>query len=344
MKGTLDILKKYAVWLILLLCVDAFSALLLWLSGVQAFKAVIAVIVLWSVIFFGAIIGYVVFRDRKREKLFENFLSEPDAVNEEKLLRAVSGQEREQLRKLSAVLRENRNCLHDMSGELKDYEEYVESWAHETKTPLALLTMILDNHSDELPPQLHVKLDYVRSSLQENVNQMLYYARLKSSTKDYRFEPLRLKNSVEEVLEDYAPLLEEKKFTVVNGLGGETVYTDRRGLQFMLGQIVSNAVKYSSAQPVLTIKFAESEKENVLSVADNGTGVKAHDLPYIFQKGFTGDSTDSRKKATGMGLYLTKKMADDLNLKLDVQSEWGKGFKISISFPKVDCSEMLCSD
>ncbi len=100
MKGTLNILKKYAVWLILLLCGDAFSALLLWLSGVQAFKAVIAVIVLWSVIFFGAIIGYVVFRDRKREKLFENFLSEPDAVNEEKLLRAVSGQEREQLRKL----------------------------------------------------------------------------------------------------------------------------------------------------------------------------------------------------------------------------------------------------
>ncbi len=336
MKRFLETLKRYALWLILLLSVDAFAVLLLWLSDVQALKALTGMVILWSLILFAAILGLVCLRDRKREKLFENFLSAPDAVNEEKLLRAVSGQEREQLRKLSAVLRENQNCLHNLSGDLQDYEEYVEGWAHETKTPLALLTMILDNRSDELPPELQAKLDYVRSRLQENVTQMLYYARLKSSTKDYRFEPVRLQDSVEDVLEDYAPLLEEKQFAVQNSLGTETVYTDRRGLQFMLSQIISNAVKYSGDNPMLTIAFEQTERENILTVTDNGIGVKAYDLPYIFQKGFTGDSTDSRKKATGMGLYLTKKMAEDLNLKLDVKSEWGKGFSISIAFPKVN--------
>lgn len=124
-----------------------------------------------------------------------------------------------------------------------------------------------------------------------------------------------------EVLEDYAPLLEEKQFLVLNQLQSETVYTDRRGLQFMLGQIISNAVKYSSANPMLTITMIHLENEDVLSFADNGIGVKKYDLPYIFQKGFTGDSTDSRKKATGMGLYLTKKMADDLGLHLEAVSE-----------------------
>ena len=71
----------------------------------------------------------------------------------------------------------------------------------------------------------------------------------------------------------------------------------------------------------------------ILSITDNGSGVKSYDLPYIFQKGFTGDSANNRNKATGMGLYLTKKMADDLNLKLDVQSEYNSFFKISIQFP-----------
>ena len=164
---------------------------------------------------------------------------------------------------------------------------------------------------------------------------MLYYARLNSSTKDYQFEDINLNQCLGEVLEDYAPLLEEKQFVIINKLQSETVYTDRRGLQFMLGQIVSNAIKYSSDSPMLTISMIHSEIADVLSVEDNGIGVKKYDLPYIFQKGFTGDSTDSRKKATGIGLYLVKKMADDLNLCLEAASPWEKGFKIVIFFPKM---------
>lgn len=77
-----------------------------------------------------------------------------------------------------------------------------------------------------------------------------------------------------EVLEDYAPLLEEKQFVILNKLQSETVYTDRRGLQFMLGQIVSNAIKYSSDSPMLTISMIHSETADILSVEDNGIGVK----------------------------------------------------------------------
>ena len=198
--------------------------------------------------------------------------------------------------------------------------------------------MLLDNRSDEISPPLQAKLDYVRSQLQEDVTRMLYYARLKSSTKDYQFEDINLNDCLGEVLEDYAPLLEEKQFVILNKLQSETVYTDRRGLQFMLGQIVSNAIKYSSDSPMLTISMIHSETADVLSVEDNGIGVKKYDLPYIFQKGFTGDSTDSRKKATGIGLYLVKKMADDLNLRLEAASQWGKGFKIAIFYPKLRSS------
>lgn len=95
----------------------------------------------------------------------------------------------------------------------------------------------------------------------------------------------------------------------------------------MLGQIVSNAIKYSGDSPMLTISMIHSETADILSVEDNGIGVKKYDLPYIFQKGFTGDSTGNRKKATGMGLYLVKKMAGDLNLHLEATSQCGKGLR-----------------
>ena len=117
---------------------------------------------------------------------------------------------------------------------------------------------------------------------------MLYYARLKSSTKDYQFEDINLNDCLGEVLEDYAPLLEEKQFVILNKLQSEIVYTDRRGLQFMLGQIVSNAIKYSSDSPMLTISMIHSETADVLSVEDNGIDVKNMICRIFFKRALPG--------------------------------------------------------
>lgn len=326
-------IKRNALWLFALLIMDIFSALLLWLTDVQAFWTLLILILLWSFMFFVVVLAYVNIKEKKKQKIFQTFISDPDVVNEEKLLQVVSQQEREQIQLLALVLRDNRLRLCNLSEELRDYEEYVESWVHEAKTPLALLTMIMDNRADELPFEIQTKLDYVCNQLQEDITQMLYYARLKSSTKDYRFEELDLQSLLKDVLADYEPLLEEKHFVIKNEVKEEQVFTDRRGLQFMLGQIISNVIKYSTDNPMLTTSTQHTTREIILSITDNGSGVKSYDLPYIFQKGFTGDSANNRNKATGMGLYLTKKMADDLNLKLDVQSEYNCFFKISIRFP-----------
>lgn len=327
-------MERHYPWLLLLLGVDCFCGIILWLSDIRAFQTLIGLVFLASLLLFAAILYVLSKREATRQELFRNFLSDPTVCNEERLLGAISQAEGDSVRLLASVLREQQAAAGNMADSLRDYEEYVEGWAHEAKTPLSLLTMLLDNRSSEISPSLQAKLDYVRSQLQEDVTQMLYYARLKSSTKDYRFEDVNVNDCWGEVMEDYAPLLEEKQFLILNKLQPETVYTDRRGLGFMLGQIVSNAIKYCSDSPVLTISMEHSDTDAVLSIEDNGIGMKEYDLPYIFQKGFTGDSTDSRKKATGMGLYLTKKMSDDLNLRLEVTSQWGEGFKLSIIFPK----------
>lgn len=334
MKRIWYILQPYYPWLLALLGTDCLSACVLWLADVRAFHALIGFIILAGILLSASVLFLVYRQDQIRRELFRSFLSNPDACIEKQLLALMSHEEGKNIRLLASVLRAYKTEAGRMESALQDYEEYVESWAHEAKTPLSLLTMLLDNRSNEISPSLKIKLDYVRNQFQEDITQMLYYARLKSSTKDYRFEEIDLKDCLEDVLEDYAPLLEEKQFLILNQLQTETVYTDRRGLTFMLSQIISNAIKYSSRHPVLTISIEQSDSCAVLSIEDNGSGVKEHDLPYIFQKSFTGDSADRRKKATGMGLYLTKKMSDSLNLHLEAASRWGEGFKISILFPK----------
>lgn len=219
---------------------------------------------------------------------------------------------------------------------MDDYENYVELWAHEVKTPLALLTLVLDNRRDALPETVGFKLDYVRNRMQAFIDQMLYYARLRGARRDYRFERLALRSCIDEVLEDYRPLLEEKHFRVEFRLADETVFSDRRELCFLLGQVVSNSVKYALDAPVLTFSLENGGTATVLSIRDNGPGVRACDLPYVFEKGFTGDSGHEKNKATGMGLYLAREVAKDLGLTLTAASDWGAGFAVRVTFPVVE--------
>lgn len=135
MKQFWKTLKRYAPWLLLLLTIDAFSSLLLWFSNAQAFESLIGTIVLASLVLFLAIVLVLYFKEQHKQALFQAFLMEPDEVNTEKLLGAVSQQEREQLHLLVSVLEKKQSRIQKIEESLRDYEEYVEGWAHETKPP-----------------------------------------------------------------------------------------------------------------------------------------------------------------------------------------------------------------
>ena len=85
----------------------------------------------------------------------------------------------------------------------------------------------------------------------------------------------------------------------------------------------------------IVFEAEEKEKEIILSVRDNGIGVKPSDLPFVFEKGFSGDNQEVNKKTTGMGLYLVREMAESLMLTCEARSEYGKGFQVDIRFPVV---------
>ena len=312
MKRNGSYLRQYLPWLGLLLGVDALAALLLWLVDARAFAAMTAVIVLATVFLFAGVCAVLCARSKKRERAFTAFLTAPDAAHEQALCRLLSANEAQSVHLLGETLRAQQQAIAQLQAQMDDYENYVELWAHEVKTPLALLTLVLDNRRDTLPEAVGFKLDYVRNRMQAFIDQMLYYARLRGARRDYRFERLTLRGCIDEVLDDYRPLLEEKGFRVEIRPTDETVFADRRGLCFLLGQVVSNSVKYALEKPVLTFSLENGGTATVLSIRDNGPGVRACDLPYVFEKGFTGDSGHEKNKATGMGLYLAREVAKDL--------------------------------
>lgn len=337
MKLYLKIWKQYAPWLLLLLLVDGLSILLLWLADAQAFYALSAAVFLFTILLFCMVSGIVVHREKQRRERFVAFIYQPDEVNEEALLKLAGEAEGEMLMCLGEVLRDGEESRRRMLARVSDYEEYVEAWAHETKTPLSLLLLLLDNRREELPENIAYKLDYIRNRMQESVSQMLFYARIKGTKKDYLFEDVRLSECIEDALEDYRPLLEEKGFAISVNLVEPVVYTDRRGLLFLISQAVGNAVKYCKAdtKPGLWITSEREAQGVTVSVRDNGIGVQSCDLPYIFEKGFTGASGSQRNTATGMGLYLVKEIAKELHITVDALSEWGEGFSLIITFPAV---------
>ena len=338
MKQFWRIIARYYPWLLLLLGVDCFCFIIFWISDIQAFQTLIGLVVLTSILLFSAILFVLNKRETTRRELFRDFLSDPTICNEERLLSAISREEGESIRLLASVLQEHKTESNSMADALQDYEEYVEGWAHEAKTPLSLLTMLLDNRSNEMSPPLQAKLDYVRSQLQEDVTQMLYYARLKSSTKDYQFKDINLNDCLGEVLEDYAPLLEEKQFVILNKLQSETVYTDRRGLQFMLGQIVSNSIKYTPVGGSVMVDVDELSCDESgymierIRVSDTGIGMSQDYLKKIFEA-FTREQNTTKSKivGTGLGMSIVKKYVDLLGGTINVESEFGKGSTFTVT-------------
>ena len=134
--------------------------------------------------------------------------------------------------------------------------------------------------------------------------------------------------------------LEEAHFSVTYSGNNCTAISDKKGFMFILGQIISNSVKYAAHDATPAIHFSVSDNKEigqiVLSICDNGTGIPASDLPFVFDKGFTGDVGSYLSRSTGMGLYLVQQMASDLTIKIDIHSNTNGGTTVILTFPKVE--------
>lgn len=212
-----------------------------------------------------------------------------------------------------------------------EYREYLELWVHEIKTPIASSKLIAQNNKSEVMDSISEELERI----EEFVEQVLFYSRSNNVEKDYLIKEVNLQKLCFDVLRKNSKLFIQNKIAVETENLDMNVFTDVKWVAFILNQILINSVKYSNkTHPKIKISGKTFENSIVLSVEDNGCGIKESELPRIFDKGFTGTNGRKNERSTGMGLYISKKLCKKLGLSISASSEYGEGTKIIIVFPK----------
>ena len=217
----------------------------------------------------------------------------------------------------------------------REYREYIEQWVHEIKTPITAAKLLCRNTDSGTRRKLSMEL----AQIDAHVERALFYARTENPEKDFIISKTELSAICENAVQAHRTLLIQSGVRVETESLEETVYTDGKWVSFMLGQLLQNAARYRGESPVITLLGRRLGRQVQLAVQDNGIGIPAHELPRVFDRGFTGRNGRSRGgrspagSSTGMGLYLCKRLADALEIGLQIQSTEGTGTCVTLTFP-----------
>ena len=136
-------------------------------------------------------------------------------------------------------------------------------------------------------------------------------------------------------------LARNKKIMIQNHMKVEmedvkmTAYTDEKWLAFILNQMMINSIQYKAQNnPEIKIEIKQYKENVTLSIKDNGIGIKSSEIDRVFEKGFTGTNGRRQKKSTGIGLYLCKRLCQELGMELEAESKENEFTKMTIWIPK----------
>lgn len=309
-----------------LICMVALTIFLL-VCG-NSISAVLLILAVWALILLAGLFLTYWKRSRQMRQLLDmaGQLSERYLISEVMEL-PEQAEDQVYYRLLKMAGKSMLEQIGEVQRERQEYKEYIEQWIHEVKTPITAIKLICENNRCSFTRELLAEL--------ENINrfteQALYYARSEHTEKDYSVREISLSDVVHGAIADNKYLLRQNNVAVTVEDVEYSIYSDDKWLRFILDQLISNAVKYRTDQPVLHFFAVKKTDSVILSVSDNGIGIPQGDLPRIFEKGFTGQNGRTIHSSTGIGLYLCGRLCDKLGIGISASSE-GKGTTISLSF------------
>lgn len=233
----------------------------------------------------------------------------------------------------NALKEANRN-MHEEVNFYKhlqsEYRDYIETWVHEIKTPIASAKLILENSYIKEKIAL---IDEI-SKVDQYITQALYYSRSTDVSNDYIVREFNLENIINECIRDNRRDFINKKIAVNIENIDIKVTSDQKWIKFIINQIIINSIKYSKKERgYINIYSLENENNKIsLIIEDNGIGIPKSDINRVFDKGFTGENGRVHGKSTGIGLYLCKKLCTKLNLEINLKSEVNNGTRVIINF------------
>lgn len=226
--------------------------------------------------------------------------------------------------KIICLLLDANRCLeNEMNGRYSDMVDYYTLWAHQIKTPIASMRLNLQNEDSSLARQLSEDL----FRIEQYVEMVLCYLRLDAGSTDYVIREYALDDIVRQAVKKLAGQFIRKKLTLVYEPLNVRVLTDEKWLLFVLEQVLSNALKYTPSGRIVI----DMEAPKTLCIRDTGIGIAPEDLPRIFEKGYTGYNGRSDKKASGIGLYLCRRICKNLGHTITANSSVDSGTVIRIN-------------
>lgn len=221
--------------------------------------------------------------------------------------------------------------LNNLEGEFDDNKDFITAWVHEIKTPIATSKLLIESEELNLK-SFKEEIDRI----DDCVEKVLYYSRSDDFSKDYIISEVNVGKLVKESIKLHSSIFIKKHIKLKLEMDDNfSVDTDKKWLLFIVNQIISNALKYTNLGGEILIRASQGDNEKTLLIEDSGVGIKKEDLSRIFAKSFTGhNGRKENSKATGLGLYLSYKLARKLGHSITVESEYNKGTKLYIHFPK----------
>ena len=220
-------------------------------------------------------------------------------------------------------LKEEEEYSHKKATEeYNNMVEYYTVWAHQIKTPIASMRLQLQAEDTDAARRLNGDLNRI----EEYVGMVLAFLRLDSDSTDYVIKETDLDKVIKPVIRKFARDFITKKLAMDYEPLETRVLSDEKWLSFVIEQVISNAVKYTKNGGIRIYM----KEPGVLCIEDTGIGISAEDLPRVFENGYTGFNGREDKRASGIGLYLCKRVCDNLGHKISAESVQGEGTKIII--------------
>lgn len=228
-------------------------------------------------------------------------------------------------------LKEEARLAEDrQNAKFADMVDYYTVWAHQIKTPIASMRLTLQN--EDSPLARRISDDLFR--IEQYVEMVLCYLRLDSDATDYVIQKYDLDKILTQAFRRFSGQFISKKLSLDYEPPEFTALTDEKWLLFVIEQVLSNSVKYTPPGGVISV----SVQQGILCIKDNGIGIAPEDLPRIFERGYTGFNGRTDKKASGLGLYLCRRICRNLNHRIWAESgrEGGTAVYIDLNSRKIE--------
>lgn len=252
---------------------------------------------------------------RKCLALLPQGLPQPESLQEEDYRELVEG--------LAETLQTRET---EMNRRYENMVDYYTVWAHQIKTPISSMGLKLENEDSLLAREL--RTDLLR--IQQYVEMVLMYLRLDADSTDYVFRSCDLDEVLRGAVKKFSGEFIGRKLQLTFVPTEAKVLTDEKWLSFVVEQILSNGLKYTRTGGI-TIEMKEP---GCLSISDTGIGIAPEDLPRIFEKGYTGFNGRRDQRASGIGLYLCKRVCQNLGITIEAESRLGEGSTFTLKFPR----------